>query len=80
MDLPRGGEMTAQDAKIGSVIRTTVDIPPASAGTVGRITGQYFLGYHVHAISVRWDTAEQEETEPTIIPRDHLDALELVGP
>jgi hypothetical protein len=72
-------KMTAHEAKVGSVIRTTVDYPPAPAGTVGRIIGQYFLGFHIHAISVRWELPDQSQAEPAIIPRDHLGQLEILA-
>jgi hypothetical protein len=71
--------MTATEAKVGSVIRATVDVPPAPAGTVGKIVGHYFLGFHIHAISVRWDLPQQQDMEPTIIPRDHLGQLEILS-
>jgi hypothetical protein len=71
--------MAPQDAKVGSVIRATIDFPPAPAGTVGRITGHYFLGYRIHAIAVCWDLPQQDDTQPAIIPRDHLQDLELLA-
>jgi hypothetical protein len=74
----REDNMTATEAKVGSVIRTTVDCPPAPAGTVGKIIGHYFIGYHIHAISVRWELPDQPEVEPAIIPRDHLGQLEVL--
>ena len=71
--------MTPHEAKVGSVVRTTVDCPPAPAGTVGRIIGHYFLGFRIHAISVRWELPDQSQVEPVIIPRDDLGQLEVLA-
>jgi hypothetical protein len=69
--------MMAQDVRLGALVRARKGCQWASAGAVGKIVWQYYLGLNVHAVSVRWDAGEPD-VEPTIIPRDHLEKLELV--
>jgi hypothetical protein len=70
--------MTVHEARLGSVVRAKADCQWATAGSLGRIIGYYFLGYHIHAVSVRWNLPDQDAAEPTIIPRDHLKEIEVV--
>jgi hypothetical protein len=70
--------MTVLEARLGSIVRAMAGCQWASAGSQGKIVGYYFLGQSIHAVSVRWDLPDQESVEPTIIPRDHLNEIELV--
>jgi hypothetical protein len=69
--------MTPHEARVGATVRASGGCQSASAGTVGKIVRHYFLGLSIHAVSVRWEVADPD-AEPTIIPRDHLAAIELV--
>jgi hypothetical protein len=69
--------MTPQEARLGATVRASGGCQSASAGTVGKIVRHYFLGLSIHAVSVRWEVADPD-AEPVIIPRDHLEEIELV--
>jgi hypothetical protein len=69
--------MTPHEARLGATVRASDGCQSASAGTVGKIVRHYFLGLSIHAVSVRWEVADPD-AEPAIIPRDHLEEIELV--
>ena len=70
--------MTVLEARLGSIVRAMAGCQWASEGCQGKIVGYYFLGQSIHAISVRWDRPDQHLLEPSIIPRDHLEQIEIV--